>query len=232
MAAERFQREIDNELDYTSESSSQRKLNFEEIIDRNKFTFIIGLIGMIILALGIFLYKDGYLTSSEKVEVIDDRSQEGGGNVELVVEIAGAVEKPGVYKLSDEARIEDLLIVSGGISGDADRAWMERMVNRAAKLVDGQKVYIPSVNEQSSVLSDKSITGGTSGVGSGANKVSVPININTASTTELDSLPGIGPVFAQSIVEHRPYSTVENLLTRKVLRKDIYEKIKDKITAY
>ena len=58
------------------------------------------------------------------------------------------------------------------------------------------------------------------------------IDINTASQEELESLWGIGPVYAQNIIEQRPYSNVEELLTKKVIRSDIYEKNKDKLTVY
>ena len=52
-------------------------------------------------------------------------------------------EKPGVYRLSQDDRIDDALIVAGGVSASADREWMEKFLNRAAKLSDGQKIYIP-----------------------------------------------------------------------------------------
>ena len=58
------------------------------------------------------------------------------------------------------------------------------------------------------------------------------VNINTATLKELDTLPGIGPVYGQNIIEHRPYSTVEELLSKAVLKKNVYEKIKDKVSVY
>ncbi|MHA2055880.1 MAG: ComEA family DNA-binding protein [Candidatus Hodarchaeales archaeon] len=56
--------------------------------------------------------------------------------------------------------------------------------------------------------------------------------MNTATLKELDSLPGIGPVYGQSIIEHRPYSTVEELLSKDALKKSTYEKVKDLVTVY
>jgi competence protein ComEA len=61
---------------------------------------------------------------------------------------------------------------------------------------------------------------------------SVLININSASAKELDSLPGIGPVYAQNIIDHRPYSTVDDLVSKKVVSAGLLNKIKDKISVY
>jgi competence protein ComEA len=57
------------------------------------------------------------------------------------------------------------------------------------------------------------------------------ININTASASELESLWGIGPVYAQNIIEHRPYSKVEELLEKKVLKENVYERNKSLLTV-
>ncbi len=109
---------------------------------------------------------------------------------------------------------------------------MEKYVNRAAKLVDGQKIYVPRQNEQSVNITANNLVGdqGTS-LGT-STYTSVLININTASLKDLESLSGIGPVYAQSIIEHRPYSSVEELLSKEALKVHVYEKIKDKVTAY
>lgn len=232
MVREEVKIDFDSEKGFPLNQNIQNKFNFEELIETNKLTLILALVGLIMLGLGVFLYRDGYLDSSDKVEVISEAEEDQVNKKELVVEIAGAVEKPGVYRLPREARIEDLLIVAGGISSEADRIWMEKMVNRAAKLVDGQKVYIPAVSEQSSVLSDKSSSGGISGLSDNIADTTHLININSASSSELESLNGIGPVYAKSVIEHRPYSSKEELLTKNALKKNVYEKIKDKITVY
>lgn len=128
--------------------------------------------------------------------------------------------------------MEDLLTVSGGFSAGADRNWTDQYLNRAAKLTDGQKIYIPSVNKQSGTSSAKTsggnqtISSNFTGQGSGL------VNINTGSTSDIDSLPGIGPVYAQSIVEHRPYSTTEELVSKGAIKQTLYEKIKDLVTVY
>ncbi len=193
---------------------------------------LIFLVGLILLGLGFFLSKNAFNLSPTKVEVLEATTEGVGTNSFVVMEIAGEVEKPGVYKLQNGSRIEDALVVAGGLSQNADRSWVEKSLNRAAKLSDGQKVYIPGVGEHFDWLSAKNsgTYQNTSSVFS--ERGSGLTNINTASLSQLDSLPGIGQVYAQNIIEHRPYSSIEELLSKGVLKKTVYEKIKDKITVY
>lgn len=170
--------------------------------------------------------------AGERVEVLTDTTEAQDSNLEIVVEIAGEVVNPGVYSLPKNSRIEDLLVAAGGVSSNADRGWMEKSLNRAAHIVDGQKIYIPAVGEQSisGSANNLGVSQGSGAVwGSGGSSLT---NINLASQKELEELPGIGPVYAQNIIEHRPYSSVEELLTKGTLRKSTYEKIKNLVTAY
>ena len=189
-----------------------------------------GITGLVLLGAGILLFQKGLSFSPAKVEVIG--TSESEDTSEITAEIAGEVVRPGVYHLSGNSRIEDLLIASGGLSENADRVWTEKYLNRAAKVADGQKVYIPKVDQQSNI---------TTANKSGDIKVDQPVlgagetnltNINTASASELDKLPGIGPVYGQSIIDHRPYSTVEELLSKGALKKSVYEKIKNMVSVY
>lgn len=203
------------------------KFNFEEFIFKYRWPIGLLLIGLILVGLGVFLTQDESHPKSVKIEVLQEATEAQTSNLELVVEISGAVEKPGVYKFSPGARVEDALIAAGGVSGAADRGWMEKSLNRAVRLSDGQKIYIPKVGE--SRKSSTGITGSTEGregvIGSG-------INVNTAGQKELEALPGIGPVYAQNIIEHRPYSNVEELLSKGALKRNVYEKVKDLVTVY
>ena len=136
-----------------------------------------------------------------------------------MVHVDGAVLKPGVYELSESARVSDAVSASGGLSDSADMT----KVNLAAKVSDGQKIYVPKIGESD-------VKGvGVGDAGSGSTGL---ININTASESQLDTLPGIGPVTAQKIIASRPYSTPEELLTKKAVGQSVYEKIKDLVTVY
>ncbi|SRR5258708_11056435 len=108
---------------------------------------------------------------------------------------------------------------------------LRKLINRAAKLTDGQKVYIAST-KQTNVLS-ASISNTNSNVAQyDLTPDSNLVDINTTSLSQLDALPGIGQVYGKSIIDHRPYSDVGELVSRKVLKQSTFDKIKDKISVY
>ncbi len=204
--------------------------DFDGLLVKYRYTFLIVLLGLILIGVGIFIFKSRDNFSGTSVEVLS--GSVGDSTKEIAVEISGGVIKPGVYKLAGGTRIDDLLTVAGGFSGTADRSWVDKYLNRAAKLVDGQKIYIPKVDEQSAV-SSASKTGIDQSISSSFSSDSKPlININSASLSQLDTLPGIGQVYGQSIIEHRPYSNVEELLSKSVLKKSVYDKIKNMVSTY
>lgn len=206
-------------------------MKIDELLLKYRYPLLILLVGLILMLSGVLVVKSGLISSSTKIEVLMATTS-GQVSGEIAVEIAGEILTPGVYKLPLGSRVDDLLIISGGFTADADRVWTDKYLNRAAKLTDGQKVFVPSVNEQSSVLSAKN-TGGDQTVSSTFSSDSKTlINVNTASLGELDSLPGIGPVYGQSIVEHRPYSNVEELLSKGALKTSAYQKVKEMVSVY
>ena len=176
-------------------------------------------LGLFLMALGagLFLFKGG---KSQDIQIIPATSDLAAG--EITVHVDGAVARSGVYKLKAKARVNDAIAAAGGLSSQADSA----KINLAAKVSDGQKVDIPAVGESVSPADAKALAGKQSVGGS----VSQLVNINTASASELDKLPGIGPVTTQKIIASRPYSDSRDLLTKKVVNMSTYEKIKDLIT--
>ena len=124
---------------------------------------------------------------------------------EMLVHAAGAVRNPGVYRFAGAARVVDLLFAAGGVAPNADLG----RVNLASPLSDGSQVFFPFVGKDPPSLT----------VGSGAEadpETSGPLDINTAAAAALQDLPGVGPVIAAAIEEHRknhgPYDSVEGLL--------------------
>jgi len=186
-----------------------------KFLEKYKWQISLVLLGLILVGLGIL--GTNFLGQKEGgIEILPAEEEVSG---EIFVDIQGAVEKPGVYKLSSDSRINDLLIAAGGLSAEADRGWVAKNLNLAQKLSDGAKIYIPQKGEQS--------VGKVAGA-----SVMGKININTASKSELDTLPGIGPAYAQRIIENRPYQTIEDLLKVPGIGPKKLEKIRDKITVF
>lgn len=214
-------------VDFSKEGERENRFDLENFLLENRVLVIFVLIGLILLGAGLFFLRTGGVSSS-KVEILEPSQQ--GSQSEIVVEISGSVEKPGVYKLVAGSRVEDGLIAAGGLSAAADREWVEKNINRAAKLSDGQKIFIP---DKQSNLQSANKNGGYQSVSTVlGDKITSLVNINTASAKELDTLPGIGPVYAQKIIEQRPYSTTEELVSKKIIPKSTYEKIKDRISVW
>jgi competence protein ComEA len=191
-------------------------------------------LGIIIVIIGL-LFGNKINFSSAKVEVLQTPDTGATADVkivknQIVIDISGEVEKPGVYHLDEGSRIEDAITASGGLSINADREWVDKNLNKAAKLSDGQKIYIP--NQQSKVLS-ATVSSDKSNVAQSYNEAATGlVNINSSSLSDLDGLPGIGQVYAQKIIDQRPYSDIHDLVSKKVIKESLFNKIKDKISIY
>jgi competence protein ComEA len=105
---------------------------------------------------------------------------------QLVVDVVGAVRRPGLYRLRAGARVADALTRAGGATAKADL----EQVNLAAPVADGQQVAVPRRGAPGSASATTSARGG-------------PVQLSTATAEQLDVLPGIGPVTAQKIVDYR-----------------------------
>ena len=118
----------------------------------------------------------------------------------IAVHVAGAVARPGVVELPAGSRVIDAVETVGGALADAD---LDRL-NLAAKLVDGQRVYVPKVGQSDpGVVADG---GGSTSTEGGSTSGLVPggkVNLNTATQAQLEDLPGIGPTYAQAIIAER-----------------------------
>ena len=215
------------------DQSQAKRPSLEEFLEGNKLTVGIFLLGVILLGLGVLGFKIFSFTSNQpKVEILGEFDSPAGEPLpssnhplasSITVEAAGEVQKPGVYELPAGSRVNDLLVLAGGLSAEADRDWVEKNINMAAKLADGMKVYIPKEGGQDGeVLSiEKQVLRET-------NK----ININNASEAELDTLWGVGPATAKKIIEGRPYQRTEELLEKKIVKSNVWEEIKEKVTVY
>lgn len=207
-------------------------MDWQNLWVRHRMQIVLALMGIILSGLGIYLLIIS--TNSEpEIQVVDEALDENINKV--VVQVTGAVNSPGVFEMSANERVIDAIEKAGGLAANADTEWVDKVLNMAGKLTDGQKIYIPSSNKQSDVLSAKN-NGGTNAETednlSNSNPTSQMVNINTASQKELEELWGIGPVTAKSIIEQRPYSDVNELLTKKILKTNVFERNKDLLTVY
>jgi competence protein ComEA len=108
----------------------------------------------------------------------------------VVVDVVGAVRRPGLYRLAHDSRIADALTRAGGATPKADLT----QVNLAAPLADGEQVVVPR----------RAVGGVAAGPGSASSGAPVaPVQLSTATLEQLDSLPGVGPVTAQKILDYR-----------------------------
>jgi competence protein ComEA len=197
---------------------------------------IFGVFSFIFIAIALVLL----VKSTQNADPIRFSNEETGGNstIGLIkIDIEGAVGKPGVYALPLDARVEDAIASAGGLTSNADMEFVSKKLNRAARVVDGGKVYIPEMNVNTTsynngfATSDTSVSQNQGGIvtmsdGQSQNGAySDLISINSASISELDTLPGVGPVTAQKIIDNRPYQILEELVSKKAVGKSVYQKI-------
>jgi competence protein ComEA len=109
----------------------------------------------------------------------------------VVVDVAGAVRRPGLYRLRSGSRIDDAIAAAGGATAKAQLA----AVNLAAPVADGEQVVVPARGAAGTAAGAAPAAAGSS--------PTAPLDLNTATAEQLDALPGIGPVTAQKILDYR-----------------------------
>jgi len=191
---------------------------------RGKIMFIV-ILGMLIVA-GSF-YSFWQKTSVSESTSSGEALAKGAKGVEektseIIVYISGAVNKPGVVKLPNNARVIDLVTIAGGLAPEADVS----KINMAQLLKDGMHINV--------VAKSVVLGGGEVLVNAGKVKVNTKININTADKSELDTLPGIGPSLAERILEYRQtnggFTDIEELKKVTGIGPSKFDKIKEKVT--
>ena len=142
----------------------------------------------------------------------------------IYVHVCGAVEVPGVYSIKKPARVYEALELAGGITDDG----LEEVINQAREVVDGEQIYIPTVEEKENGLVDMPSLDEKTSASDGR------ININMASLEELMTLPGIGQSKASAIIDYREsngkFGSVEDIMNIEGIKEGVFNKIKDKIS--
>lgn len=156
--------------------------------------------------------------TAEEIEYVEESTVQAQT---IFVDIGGAVMDPGVYEVSENTRLFQVIDMAGGLSEDADTD----NVNRASFVTDGQKIIIPvKGSENTAGIMPDTATASDNGL----------ININTASAEELKTLSGIGDAIAGRIIEYRSskaFKSKEDIMSVDGIGSKIYEKIKDRITV-
>jgi competence protein ComEA len=169
---------------------------------------------------------DGRSDASANVDASDAGGDlaRGGG---LVVDVAGAVRRPGVYHLDPGARVADAIAAAGGLGPRVDAGRVAAELNLAAPLKDGDRIVVPSRDDATS-------PGGTPASAGGTPSHGALIDLNHATAEELDTLPGVGPVTAQKIIDSRAgaaFRTVDELRSRGLVGQKTFDRLKTLVTV-
>jgi competence protein ComEA len=130
--------------------------------------------------------------------------------------LSGEINKPGTYKFNNEIRLSELIEKAGGFTENADMEFVNKDLNLSQKVLDEMKIFVPSKNSKQ-IASQSPTTS--------------QININTATITELDTLPGIGESTAKKIIDGRTYKSIEDLKNVSGIGDSKFNQIKDLITV-
>lgn len=181
------------------------------------------LVFIIIAALFIFLKseheRDSRIVIGETDPIDSSTSEAITESVEIIIDVSGAVKSPSVVKLPEGSRVYEAIDAAGGLCEDASL----NSLNRAAVLNDGDKIYIPTEDDQTINSTNIKMSSEKSDI----------ININTATLENLQTLSGIGPATAEKIVDFRstngPFRSIEELMDVSGIGEKTFEKIKEKL---
>ena len=207
---------------------------------------VIILVIAIVVAIGMiyFIYNKNQITDDVNLEndilvsenVAKEKSLNTTEENEVIIHITGSVKNPGIVRLKEGSRIEDAIEAAGGLTENADIS----KVNLAYVVDDGIKIKIPSSQEED--IGDEEIIDSGSGENiiiekntTSSNKSSQTININKATETELQTLPGIGASLASRIIEYRSqtgkFGSIEEIKNVNGIGDSKFENIKDLISV-
>ncbi len=229
--------------------------SFLPFFEENKITVVFAAFVFIIALVSLSIYvkssqqfdkhnKDiSFQTKSDKINETNIQSESS-----IMIEVSGAVKKPNVYKMSSRSRLKDVIDRAGGLSDAADQAFFARNFNLARFVSDQEKIHVPSNDEiesgiyvenarlvdytQPQIVAALQKPQTTSTDQNSVAATSTSININTATSEELDTLPGIGQVTADKIIQGRPYASISELVDKKILKKNVFEQVQSQIGVY
>jgi competence protein ComEA len=161
----------------------------------------------------------------------------GADEQSLVVSITGAIVHPGVYEFSFQEGagvvVQALIDKAGGFTKRADLSYVSQKINLARQLAGNEQIYIPSVDEKKLLEAAGSSSSGSGGssASSGSDQATEKVNINTATSEGLQTLPGVGPSTAEKIISARPFSSIEDIKNVSGIGDATFNKLKDLISV-
>lgn len=173
----------------------------------------IAIIALAIIMIIITISIDRSAKPAESISIVHEKNITSEATV--TIDLEGALNKPGIYKLSSSERLYDAIKEAGGFADNADIAYVHHELNLASFIHDQDKIYIPHKGEVLISISLAKITP----------LAYKSISINKATLNEIDVIPGIGKTTALKIIQNRPYSSLNDLVTKKAITKSTYEKI-------
>lgn len=212
-------------LEYPSEKSS---FSWQRLVQNHPLQIGLAGLGLVMVVLSaIFLFRQ--IQADSQVTVIPIEENQDIKKERILVHVAGAVQKPGLYELESDARINDVLAAAGGLSEEANREWFSKNINLAQKVSDGVKLYVPFSGE-TGVAQYETGAGLVMGEQNGL------VNINTASQAELETLPKIGPATAQKIInyrqQHDSFQSIEELTQVSGIGDKTLEDLRNLVTVF
>ena len=205
-------------------------MKFQKFNQSLRYIITSGLVLILVIS-GFFLYTTNkeedvlweIAPSTSDEEIAVEVSESTMPTTEILVDIKGAIQQPGVYHLPSDARLHELIFAAGGFTKEAE----ERQLNLAEKLSDQQMIYVPSKEEVDFSVELPQLN-------QEGNAETGLINLNTATLLQLQELPGIGPAKAQAIITYREenglFKTVEDLLNISGFGEKTLEKLRAMIT--
>ena len=208
-----------------TETDNPFDLGWRHFIEAYRYQLIASF-SLLALFLGIFL-AGLYVKGPPTTEISVSSSNEATPSEPkpVVVDVSGAVAKPGVYELKTGMRVQDAINEAGGFAQEVDISFVSQKINLAGELKDGQKIYIPAFSPVGIAQQNGSETVDSQ------TELSGLIDLNSATATELESLPGIGESYARNIIAARPFSSVEDLKNVKGIGAKRFEQLKDFVTV-
>ncbi|QQZ10801.1 helix-hairpin-helix domain-containing protein [Heyndrickxia vini] len=205
-------------------------ISLKKIVVQYKFPLIV--IGILVVAFYLFVQSNDEINDSNEfsnslVEKDSEKSQEENGTnneiTRMVVDVKGEVMNPGIYEASTDERIQDLITRAGGFRKKADQS----KVNLAQKIKDEMVIYVPKIGDKTSDISINPTSDSSNDTGK--------VNINNATSEQLQTISGIGPSKAAAIIEYREkqglFKGIEDIKNVTGIGDKTFEKLKDSITV-